>query len=222
MAKLFPNTKKHNVKFELQKSIHYTKRNVSAAYPRKPVWRKIMKIKYRLSIIVIVVLVTVVAAISFILLNRSSAMQMAMAKESQERLAAEQARIIQIRYEGYLRVAKTLANMMADFDAAEVGRQRNRFDRLMESVLVSEERLIGLFAVFKPNTIDPGMDAVFAGTPCSTETGQWANWYTKRSGGMEHLVYNDIARVMSIIEGPDARKDIISDPMAQMVGGKNI
>jgi methyl-accepting chemotaxis protein len=180
-----------------------------------------MKLKYQLSFIVIAILVTVVAAISFILLNRSSTMQMAMAKESQRRLAAEQARIIQIRYEGYLRVARTLANMMADFDAADVGRQRNRFDRLMESVLVSEERLVGIFAVFKPNTIDPGMDAVFAGTPGSTETGQWANWYTKRSGGMEHLVYSGLEGIMTIINGPNARKDIVDDPVAQMVAGKN-
>jgi methyl-accepting chemotaxis protein len=180
-----------------------------------------MKIKYRLSIIVIAILVSVIAAISFILLNRSSSMQMSTALESQERLAAEQARIIQTRYEGYLRVAQTLANMMADFDAAEPGRQRNRFDNLMESVLLSEERLVGIFTVFKPNTIDPGMDEVFAGMPGSTETGQWANWYTKRSGGMEHLVYNDIERVMAVINGPNARRDIIYDPMPQTVAGKN-
>ncbi|MDR1933121.1 MAG: methyl-accepting chemotaxis protein [Spirochaetales bacterium] len=179
-----------------------------------------MKLKYRLSVIVIAILVTVVASISFILLNRASAMQMALAKESQQRLAAEQARIIQTRYEGYLRVAQTLANMLADFDAADVGRQRNRFDRLMESVLVSEERLVGLFAVFKPNTIDPGMDAAFAGTPGSTETGQWANWYTKRSGGMEHLVYNNIDAIMTVINGPNARKDIIYDPIPQTIAGK--
>jgi methyl-accepting chemotaxis protein len=166
-------------------------------------------------------MVTVVAGLSAILLNRASDLQMAAAKRSQERLAAEQARIIQIRYEGYLRVANTLANMMADFDSAEVGRQRNRFDNLMESVLLSEERLVGLFAVFKPNTIDRGMDAVFAGMPGSTETGQWANWYTKRSGGMEHLVYNDIAGIMAIINGPNARKELVNDPVSQMVAGKN-
>ncbi|MDR1971631.1 MAG: methyl-accepting chemotaxis protein [Treponema sp.] len=181
-----------------------------------------MKLKYRLSIIVIAILVSVVSAISFILLSRSSSMQMTMAQESQQRLAAEQARIIQIRYEGYLRVANTMANMMADYDAADVGRQRNRFDRLMESVLASEERLIGMFAVFKPNTIDAGMDAAFAGLPGNTETGQWANWYTKRSGEIEHRLYNDIPEMMDIINGPDARKEMISNPMAQVVAGKNV
>jgi methyl-accepting chemotaxis protein len=180
-----------------------------------------MKLKYRLSIIVIAILITVVAAISFILLNRSSAMQMASAKESQQRLAAEQARIIQIRYEGYMRVAHTLANMMADFDSTEPGRQRNRFDDLMKSVLLAEERLVGVFAVFKPNTIDPGMDAMFAGTPGNTETGQWANWYTKRSGGMEHLVYNNLEAIMTVMNGPNARRDIIYDPAAQTVAGKD-
>jgi methyl-accepting chemotaxis protein len=91
----------------------------------------------------------------------------------------------------------------------------------MESILVAEERLVGIFAVFKPNTIDPGMDDEFAGTPGSTETGQWANWYTKRSGGMEHLVYEKMDAVMDVINGPNARKDIIYDPIPQTIAGKD-
>jgi methyl-accepting chemotaxis protein len=47
-----------------------------------------MKLRYRLSIIVIAVLVVIVAAISSILLNRASSMQIAVARKSQERLAA--------------------------------------------------------------------------------------------------------------------------------------
>jgi methyl-accepting chemotaxis protein len=92
----------------------------------------------------------------------------------------------------------------------------------MQSVLIAEERLVGIFAVFKPDTIDPGMDAEFAGIPGNTETGQWANWYTKRSGGMEHMVYNDVAGMMAVINGPNARKEMINDPVAQTVDGKNI
>jgi methyl-accepting chemotaxis protein len=143
------------------------------------------------------------------------------AKTSQERLAAEQTRIIQIIYEDYLRAIKTLANTLADFDKTETGRQRNRFDQLMESILRSEEKFIAIFVVFKPNTIDAGMDAVFAGIPGNTETGQWANWYTRRSGEVEHLTYNDVATVMNIITGENARKDLLDDPVPQTVAGKN-
>ncbi|MDR1176704.1 MAG: methyl-accepting chemotaxis protein [Treponema sp.] len=180
-----------------------------------------MKLKYRLSLIVIVILVAVIAALSFILLNRSSSMQMAAALEGQERLAAQQAAIIQKRYEGYLRVVDTLADMMSDYDLTEAGQQRNRFDQLLHSVLESEEQIIGVYTVFKPNTIDSGWDASFVGIPGNTETGQYASWYTRRSGEIEHLTYNDIQTVMDIANGPDARKEIIYDPVPQTVAGRD-
>jgi methyl-accepting chemotaxis protein len=180
-----------------------------------------MKLRYRLSIIVIAVLVMVVAAISIILLNRASSMQMATALESQERLAAEQARVIQMRYEGYLRIVNTLAGMMADFDKTDSGQQRDRLDQILHSVLESEEQIIAVYAVFKPNTIDSGWDASFAGLPGNTETGQYANWYTRRSGQIEHLIYNDIQTVMDISNGPNARKELIYDPVPQTVADRN-
>jgi methyl-accepting chemotaxis protein len=146
---------------------------------------------------------------------------MATALESQERLAAEQARVIQMRYETYLRIAHTLADAMADYDATEPGRQRGRYDQFIHSVVLSNERVVGIFAVFKPNTIDPGMDADIAGAAGSTETGQWAPWYTQRTGTVEHLTYNDIPAIMAVINGPSARKERIDDPVLQKVEGKN-
>jgi methyl-accepting chemotaxis protein len=179
-----------------------------------------MKIKYRLSIVVIAIVVAIVAALSILLLTRASSLQMASARESQQRLAAEQARGIQIRFEAYLRTARTLADALADYDKADVGRQRNRFDQFLESILQAEDRLVSIFVVFKPGTIDPGMDAFFAGAPGSTETGQWAPYYTRRSGNMERLVYDDIPMVMNNIVGPNARKELIYNPEPQTVAGQ--
>jgi methyl-accepting chemotaxis protein len=180
-----------------------------------------MKLRYRLIIIVIAILMVSGVALSAILLSIASSTQMATALESQERLAAEQARVIQMRYERYLQTIRTLADAMADYDRTEAGRQRNRFDQIMESILESEERLIAVFAVFKPNTIDPGMDAAFAGVPGSTETGQWAAWYTRRSGEIEHLTYDDVATVMHNTSGENARRELIYDPVPQTVAGKD-
>jgi methyl-accepting chemotaxis protein len=179
-----------------------------------------MKLRYHLSIIVISILAAIVAAISVILLNRASSLQMESSLLSQERLAAEQARVIQMRFEVYLRTAQTLADTLADFDKIDAGIQRNRFDQFMESILQSEERLVGIFAVFKPNTIDSGMEAAFTGLPGSTETGQWANWYTRQSGEIEHLTYNEVDKIMATVTGEMARKYLISDPVPQTVAGK--
>ncbi|MDR1024728.1 MAG: methyl-accepting chemotaxis protein [Treponema sp.] len=180
-----------------------------------------MKLKYRLSIIVIAIVIAAGLSLSGMLLFLSSSVQMELGEESQERLAAEQARVIQMRYEGYLRTVNTLAEAMADYETAEVGRQRNRFDQFMHSIVSSEDRIVGVFAVFKPDTIDLGMDAAFAGTPGNTATGQWAPWYTQRTGQIEHLVFDDIPGQMAILNGPDARKEKISDPIPQKVAGKD-
>ncbi|MDR2608954.1 MAG: hypothetical protein LBC57_11245, partial [Treponema sp.] len=171
-----------------------------------------MKIKYRLSIIVISILIAIVAAISIILLSRASSLQMAVARTSQERLAAEQARVIQMHYEAYFRAAYTLADALSDFDKTDVGRQRDRFEQLMESILQSEEPLVGIFVVFKPNTIDPGMDSSFAGQIGNTETGQWANWYTRQSGEIEHRTLEHVDQIMEEFAGPSVDKDIMYEP----------
>ncbi|MDR0689460.1 MAG: methyl-accepting chemotaxis protein [Spirochaetaceae bacterium] len=180
-----------------------------------------MKLRYRLIIIVFAILVVFGASLSVILVSLASSTQMETALESQERLAAEQARVIQMRYEKYLRIAHTLADAMADYDGTEAGRQRNRFDQFIRSVVASNDQVVGIFTVFKPNTIDPGMDAVFAGVPGSTETGQWAPWYTQQTWAIEHLTYNDIPGMMAILNGPDARRERIDDPVVRTVEGQN-
>ena len=65
------------------------------------------------------------------------------------------------------------------------------------------------------------MAALFAGTPGSSETGQWAPWYTQQSGTVEHLTYNDIPGMMAHINGPDARRDAIDNPVLQRVAGRD-
>ena len=180
-----------------------------------------MKLKYRLVVIVTAILTAAGVSLSLILVSIASSTQMATALESQERLAAEQARVIQLRYESYLRIAHTLADAMADYDATEPGRQRNRFDQFIQSVVLSNDRVVGIFAVFKPDTIDPGMDALFAGIPGNTDAGQWAPWYTQRTGDLEHLTYHDIPGMMAHINGPNARRETIDDPVRQRVTGRD-
>jgi methyl-accepting chemotaxis protein len=146
---------------------------------------------------------------------------MAMARTSQRRLAAEQARVIQIRYEAYLRTAHTLADALADFDKTDVGRQRDRFDQFMESILLSEEPLVGIFVVFKPNTIDAGMDSTFIGQSGNTETGQWASWHTRKSGKIESLTFDRVDLIMEELTGPSSNKVMVYEPVPQIVTGKN-
>ncbi|MDR2150595.1 MAG: methyl-accepting chemotaxis protein [Spirochaetaceae bacterium] len=179
-----------------------------------------MKLKYRLSIIVSTIIILIVTTIATFLLYRAASMQITEARESQTRLAAEQARNIQMQYECYLQIVTTLAGIMADFDNVEAGAQRGRLAQLMESILRSNDELVGIFAVFKPNTIDQGMDEEFIGQIGCTETGQWAGWYTERTGDLQYLTYEAVPEMMAIINSSQARASTIDNPVPQTVAGK--
>ncbi|AEF83954.1 methyl-accepting chemotaxis protein [Treponema primitia ZAS-2] len=172
-----------------------------------------MKLKIRLSIIVIAVLVAVVATISIVLLNKATATQMATALKSTERLAAEQAKDIQRREEIYLQTAKTLANIMGDYKSVDPSVRRTRYNETMEAILEANPNFIGIYSVWKPNALD-GMDAEFAGQAGYTDRGQYAAWYSRASGEIEYKTWKNYRSVTMIAT------EEVHEPEAQIVNGK--
>jgi methyl-accepting chemotaxis protein len=160
---------------------------------------------------------------SVLLVRNASTIQMESSLLSQERLAAEQAAITRMRYESYLSIATTLAQAMADYNTtADPGYQRSTWNQIIRSITLANEHIVGVFAVFKPNTIDSGMDAQFIGVPGNTETGQWTPWFTRQSGSLELTIFNAIPEMMVILNGADARRQMIEEPVARVVAGKNV
>jgi methyl-accepting chemotaxis protein len=180
-----------------------------------------MKLKYRLSLITTMILVVGIAAVSGFLLNRALSLGMALTLKGEERLAGEQAMVVKSHYEEYLRIVQTIADMMSDYDQINQGRQRVLFTRFLYAVVETNKDIVGMYAVFKPNTIDAGWDASFAGTPGNTETGQYAAWCTRRSGQVEIQTYNDLQTTLNFINGPEARETIIYEPVTQTVDGRD-
>ncbi|MFP3040400.1 methyl-accepting chemotaxis protein [Treponema primitia] len=172
-----------------------------------------MKLKARLSIIVIAVLVAVVATISIVLLNKATSTQMATALKSTERLAAEQAKDIQRREETYLQTAKTLANIMGDYKLVDPSVRRTRYNETMEAILDSNSHFVGIYSVWKPNVLD-GMDAEFAGQTGYTDKGQYASWYSRASGEIEHKTWKNYQTAIA-----DAEE--VHEPEPQLVDGKH-
>ncbi|GHV95787.1 methyl-accepting chemotaxis protein [Spirochaetia bacterium] len=178
-----------------------------------------MKIKFRMSLIVIGILVVVVASLTVILVGRASSMQLSTAMQSQERLATEQAALIQARYERYFQILRTVANIMADYEDTEADHRRDRYDDIMESITLSEDRIVGFYTVWKPNSID-GNDALSIGLPGSTPSGQYASWFSSNTGRIEHQAFYDVPGTMTQLNGPDAKNERIYDPVPATVNGK--
>jgi methyl-accepting chemotaxis protein len=149
-----------------------------------------MKLKFRLSLIVIVILVTVVAGISAVLLARASGMQMLTARESQKHLAAYHGRRIEGRYANYMQVAISLANEFAEFETLPQEDRRRLLADNMDAILKHEQDILGIFAILKPNVLDD-LDAQFAGQTGSSPTGQFIPWFHQMNGPMEFASFAD-------------------------------
>ncbi|MHC6202527.1 methyl-accepting chemotaxis protein [Breznakiellaceae bacterium SP9] len=178
-----------------------------------------MKIKLRMSLIVIGILVAVVAGLAVILVGRASVMQLTTTRQSQQRLAAQQAALIQARYEGYFETLRTIADIMADYEDTEVDRRRDRYDDILRSVCLSNEHVTGFFTLWLPDSID-GMDAQSIGRPGSGPNGEYASWLTMVDGPIEHRTYDNMAATMATLNGPNAGKERVNDPEPVMVAGK--
>jgi methyl-accepting chemotaxis protein len=75
-----------------------------------------MKLKFRLSIIVVTLLAVVVASTSTILIVQAANIQLHTAEGSRQRLAEGIATDTQRRYEVYLQTARNLATLMGDYE----------------------------------------------------------------------------------------------------------
>ncbi|MDR3170711.1 MAG: methyl-accepting chemotaxis protein [Treponema sp.] len=179
-----------------------------------------MKLKFKLSIIVIMILVAVVGGLSTLILTQAASMVLNLSRASMVRLTEKEAAYLQGREEGYLRVAHVMAGFMGNFELIEPEQRRDQFDQFMQATLSSEPNLVGIFAIFKPNALD-GLDAQYRGAPGSTAEGIYAPLFSRTSGQVERQTYDAVPTALELINGPNNRQSVIRDPVPQVVKGKN-
>jgi methyl-accepting chemotaxis protein len=88
------------------------------------------------------------------------------------------------RQDGYIRVLRTLANIMADYENVPAQERRGRYDQMLLTVLRSEPEITTLFTVWKPNYID-GLDSRRIAYAGSGPSGQYAVTFTNDSDMIE-------------------------------------
>jgi len=178
-----------------------------------------MKIKLRLSLLVIAIMAVVVTGIATILLRRASSISLDLNMRGLEFLSGQQAEFWKGREDGYIRALHTLADVMSDYETLPKEERRDRYDGILKSALESEQNMVSLYMVWKPNAID-GMDEDYIGRIGSSPTGQYAITYTRETGKILACTSGDIANTMAHISGPNARKDRVENPAPQIVNGK--
>jgi len=177
-----------------------------------------MKIKFKLSIVVITIMAVVVAGITMLLLWQSSKNTLQLSLRSQEHLVNSRAEFWKGREDGFVRALTTLANVMSDFETVKPEERRDKYDDMLRSAFQEEPQMTVLYTVWKPNALD-GMDAKYIGRAGSTPQGQYAMAWSNETGELIKRQSNDVDNVMEHIYGPNKFKDLISEPILRNING---
>ena len=180
-----------------------------------------MKLKFKLSIMVIAILTIVVATVAIVLLSRSSGMAVGLNVDSVEHLAGQQAIYWQGREDGRMQVLRTIADQMSDYENIPVEQRRDRFENMLSVVLARNSQFITMYTIWKPNALD-GRDSINIGRPGSSPTGQFAAAITRESGSITTRASADVDGSMEYFNGPDSKKERVLAPESRTIGGKEV
>jgi len=179
-----------------------------------------MKIKFKLSIIVIAIMAVVVAGISMILLNQASNISRSLSVKSITYLASEQAQFWKGREDGYIRAISTIANVMGDYEETPPDQRRERFESIMRGALVAEPNFVTIYTIWKPNALD-NLDAEHIGEVGSTPTGQFALALDENNGVVTPRTSTDVDAAMAFINLNNPDLDRAENPTPRNIDGKN-
>ena len=180
-----------------------------------------MKLKFKLSLMVIAIMVVVVSGISIILLREASNISLDLSISGGQYLAAQQAEYWKGREESYLQTLTTLSNVMSNFNDWDVDVRRDQVDTFLHGILNSEKKFITLYSIWLPNVLD-GMDAQNINRTGSTSTGQYAMAYSRQTGDIVGRLSTDVDDSMAYLTGPDARKTRVEEPYSYTVQGNEV
>jgi len=180
-----------------------------------------MKIKFKLSIMMISIVVLVAGGIAVVELQQASGISLNLSKRSTLYLARQRAQYWNGRIGGYLEVLHTIANVMSHYEDTEPEERRPEYETLLHSVFEEQTDFVRMFTVWKPNAVD-GMDARYIGRVGSTNTGQFAYAVGRETGQIVPQTAAVVQVVTEYIDGPNAQKDSVSHPAPLTLLGKEV
>jgi methyl-accepting chemotaxis protein len=179
-----------------------------------------MKIKIKLSLIVIAIVFAVAGGIAAILLLQATSISMNLSTDKLGLLNDQQASFWEGRENRYYDVLRTLAAIMENYEDVPVAERRDRYDDIMLAALKSQPNFVRVQTVWKPNALD-NMDSRYIGRLGSTSTGQYTTAWARENGPFEIVPNPIVPQVMARMTGPDSKKEWAEDPTPFKIGGKD-
>jgi len=170
-----------------------------------------MKIKVKLSILIIAIVAVIVTGVAVLLLRQASSIALNLSKQKTMYLARQRAQYWDGRIDGYIQVLQTISNEMNFYENLEPAARRAEYENMLNSVFEDMPDFIRMFTVWKPDAID-GMDAKNIGRVGSTPAGQFAYALARDTGEIKPLTALVVNEVMAHITGPNAGTVQMSDP----------
>jgi len=179
-----------------------------------------MRIKIKLSIMMIVIVLIVAGGITVIQLRKASMISMELSVRGIKYLAKQQAEFWQGRENTYLNKLDGVADIMGEYEQISARDRRDYYDNMLKATLNNNPSFVSIFSVWKPNVMD-GMDARYIGRVGSTKTGQYAMGYTRENGKIEAWSIPNLDEINAWINGPNALDDKVDHPIPYKVNGKD-
>jgi len=181
-----------------------------------------MKLKLRLSIMVIAILVAVVALISVILLSSSSDIAIELNREVIHYISSEQAGFWEGRQNARFTMLGTLESIFSQYHRFAPGERRDRFDEMILAVMEAYPEYLQIYTVWRPNALD-GLDAQMIGRTGSGPAGQYAMSYTRETGVIVPRVNTDIDATYAYLDRININniKDRVEPPIQRQILGKD-
>jgi methyl-accepting chemotaxis protein len=173
-----------------------------------------MKLKFKLTAVIILMMLVMISVISSILLFQARAMQKTEAKETLQNLTGIYATELQIRYQHYYDAISYIAQIMSGFEQIKPENRRTRYKEILFSILEANPQFVGLFMVWKPGIVD-NMESVYANTPESDESGYFIPWYyqAKPTEPIELRYYPKYREILTLLnDDTTAKKSTVNNP----------
>jgi methyl-accepting chemotaxis protein len=165
-----------------------------------------MKIKFKLSLMVIIIMTVAISGVAVLLLQHSTDISIKLSLRSLKNLTEQRAQFWKGREDGYLQMLRGIANIMSQYESMPADERRDRYDEILRATLADNENFVRIFSIWKPNSLD-GMDARFIGRMGSTPTGQYAMTWGRDTGRITATPNLVVDEITAFLNSPNARKD---------------
>jgi len=179
-----------------------------------------MKIKFKLSLMVILIMTVAIGGVAVLLLWQASNISLNLSKQKTAYLARQRAQYWSGRISGYMQVLHTATNIMDHYEDTAPAERRELYEGILKNIFEEQPDMIRLFTVWKPNAVD-GMDSRYIGRTGSTDTGQFAYALGSETGQTVPQTSQVVQAVMEHITGPNMRNDSVSHPSVISLLGKD-